>query len=107
MLFRSNRKDLLKFRRIPYEEWVGGSVLVAITLFLVWVINTEMAECDSHMGVNTLLGLMLIGGLAIIVRGNVITTTFEGKKSTGTMMIVRSNILCMRAYECYALEEIK
>ena len=101
-----NRKDLLKFRRLPYEEWVGGTFLVAITLFLVWIINTEMAECDSHLGVNTLLALMMIGGITIVVRGNVVTTTFEGDKTDGTMMVVRSNILCMRMYDCYSLEDI-
>jgi uncharacterized membrane-anchored protein len=98
---------LLKFRRLPYEEWLGGSVLIAIALFLVWVINTEMAECESHLGVNTLLALMIIGGLAIVIRGTVVTTTFEGDKTEGTMMVVRSNILCMRVYDCYALEDIQ
>ncbi len=102
-----NTKDLLKFRRLPYEEWFGGSFLVAIALFLVWVINTEMAECESHLGVNTLLALMVIGGLAIVIRGTVVTTTFEGDKIDGTMMVIRSNILCMRVYDCYSLEDIQ
>ena len=46
-----NRKDVLKFRRLPYEEWIGGSFVILVTLFLVWVIKTEMAECESHLGV--------------------------------------------------------
>lgn len=97
----------MKFRRLPYEEWLGGSFLIGIAIFLVWVINTEMAECESHLGVNALLALMIIGGLTIVIRGNVVTTTFEGDKIEGTMMVVRSNILCMRVYDCYALEDIQ
>lgn len=73
-----NRKDVLKFRRLPYEEWIGGSFVILVTLFLVWVIKTEMAECESHLGVYSIIFLLFVGGLAIILRGNVVTTTFEG-----------------------------
>lgn len=66
-----------------------------------------MADCDRHNGVNAFLFFMLIAGFAIIIRGQVVTTTFEGEYSTGTMMVVRSNIFCMRMYECFATDEIK
>lgn len=78
-----------------------------VTLFLVWVIKTEMAECESHLGVYSFLVAMFIGGITIVLRGNVVTTTLEGDVASGTMMVVRSNILCMRVYDCYALEDIQ
>lgn len=102
-----NSEDILKFRRLPYEEWLGGSLLIAITVFLVWTINTEMAECESHLGVNILLTIMMLAGFAIVLRGNVVTTTFEGTKADGTMLVARSNILCMRVYDCFALDDIQ
>lgn len=102
-----NKKGLLKLRKLPYEEWCGGAFVLLVTFLLIWIIRTEMAECERHNGVNAFLFFMLIAGFAIIIRGQVVTTTFEGEYSTGTMMVVRSNIFCMRMYECFATDEIK
>lgn len=85
---------------------MGGTILILITSFLIWVINTELSDCDRHYPVYTLLFLFMVGGFTLILRGAVVTTTFEGDKTNGTMMVVKSNILCMRMYNCYALEDI-
>jgi len=101
-----NSEQKLKFRKYPYPEWIGGTWLLAMALFVIYILNTEMRAVPQSWLQWIALFLMLVGGLAFIVSGQTITTEFEGTKTNGTLLIVQSNILCQRNYECYSLADV-
>ena len=41
-----NTDTKLRFRKWPYHEWIGGSVLLAFGIFILFVMNYEMGMLD-------------------------------------------------------------
>ncbi len=86
----------MKFRKYPYPEWIGGAWLLAMAFFVIFILSTEMRDVPQSWSQWLVLFMMLVGGSAFIVSGQTITTEFEGTKTSGTLLIVQSNILCQR-----------
>lgn len=88
-----NSKAKLKFRKYPYPEWCGGLWLILMGLFVLWVLNTEMAEVEQSWFQWIGISGLIIAGTAFMISGQTICTEFEGRKEDGTLLITKSNIL--------------
>lgn len=78
-----------------------------MAVFVIWVLNTEMKHVPQCWTQWIVLFLLLVSGAAFMVSGQITTTEFEGGKDSGTLLIVNSNLLCQREYECYSLTDIE
>jgi hypothetical protein len=64
-----NSKAKLKFRKYPYPEWCGGLWLILMGLFVLWVLNTEMAEVEQSWFQWIGISALIIAGTAFMISG--------------------------------------
>ena len=110
-----NTETKLQFRRWPYEEWIGGSILVLMSVGLILFLKYEMVDEKERTWTQIFwISLLAILGQLFIYQGVVKTVVFEkendsafdGETNDGTMTIITTDVLLRKTYECYALSDI-
>lgn len=74
-----NTKNKFQFRRWPFEEWIGGSILIimAIILFQIFEYEEEMKNVDHHWIKWLAMAVLTFLGFCWVMHGKVKTVVFE------------------------------
>ena len=67
----------LRFRKWPYHEWIGGTILLVVGFFCLFVMNYEMGHLPQTWFQWFMIALLIGGGLGVIIVGKVTQVVLE------------------------------